>query len=1414
MDLMLTVVTPANRSSADVHISAIDTSPAATVLSALRQLVGADPDCPMTIDGRLAVSDGTVADVGLVAGMTVVAGEPIESRPEAGIELAVTSGPDAGRRFAVTDGDHLVGRDPDCDLQIADAGISRRHLRINVAADSVILTDLGSANGALLDGRPVAACVPVELLAGTTIRIGDSDVAVQARPLRLDSNERSEDRVVHRAPRLITPAAIIEVAFPGLPAPPTPVRVPILAAIAPLIAGLVLALVLHQWQFLAFTALSPIMILGQAASDRWSSRRITRAAGRDHVAATAAAQAELDRAIEAEHHRRHEAAPDLAQLSIAASRRSGPLWQRSMDDPDALVVRLGRGDLTGEIRVVGGPGVSTVSDVPVSVSLPEAGVIGVCGPRDLATGLVRSLIIQAATLHSPADVRLVVLAPGRTHDWTWARWLPHIAAHVAAPVAALVGFDDDQASSRVNELLTRDIPQVGREPHTVVVIDSTASLRASAAVAALLARHDRTISIIWCCGDRRDLPGECSAVVHLSADPRLELRLTRAGNVVDARATPDLLAADVAEAIARELAPLRSGASSTAHSLPNTVRWSDVSDVDLSDRGRALRSLARQWSLVPSTEIALGRGVDGLLGIDLCRDGPHALIAGTTGSGKSELLLSLVASLAARNRPDQLSLLLIDHKGGAAFGQCARLPHTVGLVTDLDAASTQRALLSLSAEIRRREALFAAVGASDLEAYAAAVRGSSYRADPLARLVIVVDEFAALAEEQPEFVGGLVGIAQRGRSLGVHLILATQRPDGVVSADIRANTRLRICLSVARDNESRDVIDCADAVSISRTTPGRAYLRVGPGELREFQSARIGGARPIAGAATVSLAPTATLGEPTPTSATESVGSEPDDNDSDLNLLIDAAIELTAAMRCVTPPPPWLPPLPDLLPTSTMPTVAEPHLAAWGLIDLPAAGRQGPLPLDLGAGGTTLIAGAARSGRTSAAMTIAVTAAERLPPEQLQLWAIDAGAGLSPLSELPHCGAVVPAHDIERVERLLSHLSREIQWRRQHPNDEAPTLMLVLDSWDGLIAASDVRDSSRLIDTLLRLAVDGPSAGLHAVITSDRSGLVGRLGATAAEKIVLRLADPSDFALVGMSARDVPRRLPPGRGVRAIDLALVQIAQVDQPTMTAARAWPPPQQSARRFDPLPQRVTVAELATTGRRPDGVTLGLSADELHPVTVSRLDLGSTVVIAGPPGSGRSSAMLLLASQLTGRPLAVSCSRRSPLADHRDAVQLPRDDQHHAAAILDSLSSNDSALPDVMIDDIDLLAEGPLWARLEDLLRGGHDNHADSGRVIAIAAAPEAIAAAFRGPMTQARRAKVGLLLCPANPHDGELFDITLPRRSRGGDPPGRGWLALRGQATALQLADPTPVSAVDSARGGRSDRGHLVRPHLLR
>jgi DNA segregation ATPase FtsK/SpoIIIE, S-DNA-T family len=1388
VDVTITVVRASTGVRADARVTAGDCDPAGPLLDELRGLVGAGSGEPVHVDGRALDPAGTTGGWEIADGQLLTVGptRPLgDPGPTArhGLVLAVDAGPGAGARIPLTQARVTVGRDPSCDVRLDDDSVSRCHLAVSVSGDgSVLAEDLGSRNGTTVAHQPIGAHQPVRVETGAAIGVGCAELTIRAGqpPARLLPT--ADGRIaVHRSPRTPPSPQPVEIRLPPAPVAPTPTRLPVLAAVAPLVVGVLLAVVLHQWQLLAFTALSPVMIGGQAVSDRRSSRRTHRAALAAHGRRLAAARDAVAAALTEERIRRHAAAPGLAVLVEAAIERTGELWQRGRDDPDALVLRLGRGEPASEVTVDDGAALRA-ADVPVCVPLLDLGVLGVAGPLASATAVVRSLVLQAVTLHGPGQCRLVVIAPHRIEEWAWVRWLPHALPIAGEACTVLVAADEAQARTRLGELAAADA--VADSPVTLVLVDATAMPGARPLDGAVAAGTGRSATI-WLAADPARLPAGCGGIVRVDADRSLALS-GPVESVDGIRA--DLPSREVVAAVARALAPLCDSDLAAASAVPTAVSWAEVVGLDLTNLDAAVAGLTRSWLTGPSTAVPLGRGSSGTVVIDLAVDGPHALVAGTTGAGKSELLQTLVAGLAAVNRPEDLALLLVDFKGGAAFGSCRRLPHTVGVVTDLDTASTGRALTSLDAELRRRERLLAGVGVADLDAYAAAAAHVPAAPPRPPRLVIVVDEFATLVEELPDFVGGLVGIAQRGRSLGVHLVLATQRPEGVVSADIRANTRLRICLAVARDSDSRDVIDGPQAASIGRDTPGRAYLRAGPGELTVMQAARVSGAGTMTGQRRVTLSPAAHLGRPASRVSTGTA------EHTDLDRLADAAIEAASRLGCVPPSPPWLPPLPATLAMSALPSLPA-GAAAWGLVDLPGQQRQEPLSLDLTAGGTLLVVGTTRSGRTTTVRSLAVAAAAALSPERLHLWAVDGGGGLADLDDLPHCGGVVPAYDVDRLDRLLARTTAEVARRRTDGWTGQPLLLLAVDGWEAMLAQAGDHDGGRLVESLLRLAADGPAAGLRLVVTSGRSGLTGRLGGVAPDRLVLRLPDHSDFSLIGLPTRDVPDDLPAGRAVRAEDLSLVQVAVPDQPTLTRATAWPlPSHHGVRRVDPLPEVVTLTDVAAAGT-VDGthrLRLGLRVDDHAPALHDLTDGGGTLLVAGPPRSGRSSALLLIATQLAGEPIALLCPRRSPLTDlarHPGVVALPADDQEHAAAMLAAMAQTDGTPPAVLVDDVDLLGDGPLADLLSDLARTGRD-----GRSLVVLAGPtDVLTAAFRGPVAEARRARAGLLLRPSGPHDGELFGVRLPRRDARHDPPGRGWLAVHGEAVAVQVAVPPDLGS---------------------
>ncbi|MCI0345866.1 MAG: hypothetical protein L0221_10560, partial [Chloroflexi bacterium] len=426
------------------------------------------------------------------------------------------------------------------------------------------------------------------------------------------------------------------------------------------------------------------------------------------------------------------------------------------------------------------------------------------------------------------------------------------------------------------------------------------------------------------------LPAVCTTVIEVRG-PDGEASLARPQ---EGLRLPDFLAGgtavDVPRLCARALARFEDPELDVPGAgLPDQARLLPLLGLDHVDAD----AIARRWKEAgpdPRPRTPIGVTEDDAFVLDLVRDGPHGLVAGTTGAGKSELLRTLVAGLAASVDPDHLTFLLIDFKGGSAFDECARLPHTVGLVTDLDEHLAERALRCLEAELRFRERLLRHAGASDLADYARAGHGEA-----LPRLVVVIDEFATLKAELPDFVDALVGVAQRGRSLGVHLLLATQRPSGAVSDNIRANTNLRIALRVQDGGDSSDVIGTTDAAALPRSRPGRAFVRLGPGEIVGIQTALSTASADRASLAAVDAAPFRFGLTPrpraTPPSSGDGVSSV---GPTDLALLV-TAIE-AAFVRAGRPLPrrPWPDPLPPDLDLDAL-GPAEPGLIAFALADDP-----------------------------------------------------------------------------------------------------------------------------------------------------------------------------------------------------------------------------------------------------------------------------------------------------------------------------------------------------------------------------------------------------------------------------------------------------------------------------------------------
>jgi DNA segregation ATPase FtsK/SpoIIIE, S-DNA-T family len=1403
---------------------------------------------------RFVAADETVASAGLRSGgvIGIDGPPPLCTGPGTGstagaVVVAAVGGLAAGTSAPLAPSGPLrIGRGPDCELRLHDPEVSRRHASVRLAADgsTVEIRDDGSRNGIGRRGSRLPDVAEVEL--GEAVRLGETLVEVRhpaSVPADLTDDATSGTRAFNRPPYLEPPRQRPTLVQPAEPKRPGGFRMPWVAALAPLVLGGVIFAMFPQYggYLIIMMLMSPLMLVANAVSDRRGGKKSYAAALRNYHAASRRYDADLAAAVRADERGSRADAPDPAELVRRAVTPDASLWQRRRTSDRFLSLRIGFADRPADVNLQresseqAEPVVPTAHDVPISVELRRAGVLGVAGPRAATIAAARALMLQLAVLHSPGDLAIAVLTGADTaDDWQWASWLPHTRPSSATfGCRRLIAVGGDQAAARMTELLRvidersaqqRALLAAGPPPGraVVVLLDGARRMRAVPGLARLLAAGP-AVGVYAVCldADETALPDECGATVVAAGatGTRALVRVTGHAPVEDVLVDGCSLAD--AERSARSLTALRAlGDRDTDSELPDTVRFTELADI-----GIDADAITRRWANTPggrSSHALLGMAAGEPVVVDLVKDGPHGLVAGTSGSGKSELLQTFIASLALANRPDALNFVLVDYKGGSAFAACSQLPHCAGLITDLDGHLVNRALDSLAAELKRRELLLAEAGAKDITDYWARTGAR------LPRLVIVVDEFASLVEEVPDFVPGVVGIGMRGRSLGVHVVLATQRPGGAVSADMRANLNLRISLRVTSDAESTDVIDTPAAARILPRQPGRGYIRTGHGELSAFQAARVGWPLPETDAdpahdeqPVVTPRRMDTLGEAPEQVATSDVDEH---GRTDLSELVDAMRQAAAGLDLGEPRRPWLPPLPEQVPAVLLPeTAPATAAAAIGLVDRPGAQAQDAFVIDLDKSGPVVVAGTVRSGRSTALRTIAGSLAASGSPADLHLYALDCGNhALATLAELPHTGAVVDGADEARTGQLLAMLTDEIG-RRQRifsaggygslaeqralagADERMPHVVLLLDRLESFVGRYQEHDNGVLVEQLEALLRTGPAVGIGCVLAADRTGLTHRIGSAVGARLVLAQATVDDLMYFGVEHKSIPSAMPPGRAIWTPTGEEVQVAILgDDPSGSAQLAhlralgaelsarWDglAAAQRPRRLDPLPESIAAADLDAmrVAPRPSGpavVTIGVGGDQLAPVDLDLAELGGTFVVCGPSRSGRSTALHAIVHSLDGTlPVVVAAPRPSPLRE--------LDDPNITVLCSDVSAGLERVLADagplaVIVDDAELLDEPNLQPVLERFVRGSRD----SGSILVAAGTTEDILLnRYRGWLATARRERCGLILNPASHVDGEVFDLRLPRSTRGGWPPGRGLLVRAGATSTVQVAVPQP------------------------
>ncbi|MFE1754036.1 type VII secretion protein EccCa [Streptomyces anandii] len=1011
--------------------------------------------------------------------------------------------------------------------------------------------------------------------------------------------------------------------------------------------------------------------------------------------------------------------PDQLWALVAEGSR---VWERRPGDEDFAQVRVGLGPQALATELVApqtGPvdqlepltaGAmqrflavhGTLEDLPMAISLRAFHHVTVSGEPQTARATARALTGSLAALHSPEDLMLVVAA-GRDAlpHWEWAKWLPHAQAPGAVDGAGsrrLIGGDSRALEDLISARLTgrpRFHPgaaPLADQPHVVVVLDGLSLPPDSVLAVAEGLQGVTLVEVVP--GESAGAGGDLNVVVRPGS-----LRLESADGAVY-EGTPDELSYESAEALARQLAPLRvaSGGDDGEPLLAN-LEFTDL--LGLGDAASV--DTKRTWrprALAERLRVPIGVGEDGRpVMLDLKEAaqegmGPHGLCVGATGSGKSELLRTLVLGLAVTHSSETLNFVLADFKGGATFAGMAQMPHVAAVITNLadDLTLVDRMGDSIRGELNRRQELLRDAGNyANIHDYEKA-RAAGAPLQPIPSLVLVIDEFSELLTAKPDFIEMFVQIGRIGRSLGVHLLLASQRLEEGRLRGLETYLSYRIGLRTFSAAESRAALGVPDAYELPNV-PGSGFLKYGTDEMVRFKAAYVSGVyrtgtrRPAAGggALPVDRRPVLFTAAEVPVSYAalprQRVSGEGEVDEALADTVLDVIVRRLEAQGPAAHQV-WLPPL-DSPPSldGLLPGLAAVEgrgltqpgyegagrlVVPVGLLDKPYEQRRDPLWLDFsGAAGHMQIVGGPQSGKSTLVRSLICAFALTHTPHEVQFYGLDfGGGGMAAVAGLPHVGGVASRLDPERVRRTVAEVYGVLTRREEYFRSSGiPSIadfrarrargqitvtdqpwgdvFLVVDGWGNFRA-----DYEALEPLVLDMAARGLGYGIHVILTASRSMEVrANMKDHLMNRLELRLGDTMDSEIDRKVAANVPAGVP-GRGVSPHKLHfMAAVPRIDGLTSDTdladatqalaaevSRHWQAPGAPEVRL--LPRELPAVQLPSGDRYPErGIAFALDEDNLEPVFVD-FEQDPFFLVFGESESGKSNLLRLLIKQLTER------------------------------------------------------------------------------------------------------------------------------------------------------------------------------------
>ena len=914
-------------------------------------------------------------------------------------------------------------------------------------------------------------------------------------------------------------------------------------------------------------------------------------------------EAELKENVAREYHRLSENYPNAAQCAALPSDQTHRLWNRMPAHPDFLHVRVGTGTvkmpyeisipkqklsiIDDELR--NEPGrlkqtYSTIADAPMILSLREEPVIGILGDIQ-ATLFAQGMLMQIAALHSYHDVRIVVLTEEPSaSQWSWARWLPHVFANedrdlrmvasTPGDIHDVVSYLDEVVTIRKNSARRDDEEDAGKQadmplPHYVVFCTSYRILESEPAMRSLLTNHFG-MTLVMTASTLSNLPKECSCVLDIHGNKGTMHSCAGDTEAVEFE-YPDRTCI---KSFSKQMAPLRVRDVAENAAIPTLVSFLDIYNV------RRVENLDvwRMWSenhTYDGLKSVIGYRAGSqpfVLDISDKYHGPHGLIAGTTGSGKSVMLETYILSLALNYSPRYVQFILIDYKGGGMADAFRNLPHVAGIIDNLQGERViNRALASLNGEIHRRELIFKEHKVNNINDYTR--QFGEVRGKELPHLVIIVDEFAELKADQPDFMRELVSASRVGRSLGIHLILSTQKPSNSVSDEIWANSRFHLCLRVQTRQDSMEMLKRPDAAYIKGM--GRCFIQIGNDELFEQVQTSYSGLsyRPDEPREEEMPQLISPIGHVVrvPKKRSEDAGKK---ETTQMDAVLERIYQVADEHGILHSRQMWLPELPGRIGLRDLALFrrlawdgeryANPESVAFmiGLADDVARQRYLPYIIDLTAMRNLIVVGSTGTGKTTLLQSMVYSMCSTYDPEHLHLYILSyTSQTLGNLTAFPQVGDIVFEDDVVSTKRFLNMMVEEMarraelfaqsstdsfteynSARRRGGEAPVPAIVILVDRFEQL--RNMFANDEHYTKCIQRLIAEGSGRGIHLVVTAMAKNEVPSKLHSFFGGLSLQGKDRSDISdCIGMR---VPYDMPPvaslaGRATGIIDGAIYEI---------------------------------------------------------------------------------------------------------------------------------------------------------------------------------------------------------------------------------------------------------------------------------